>query len=175
METGILPHGFRFAHRREHLSPPPEDSTCLFDWRFHSAVDQTTDCWCAICFGLPSLPWPFHWRFETLYYMSCKKDRCRRRVLFRSFPCTIPRCTHPNSRHCKIRLNHFYLFVSVLDSCKPCHWWSAKALEASFETSPGRLEQMRQAMMQAAQEAEQERKARCSCSGMKLRKHPELI
>jgi len=34
------------------------------------------------------------------------------------------------------------------------------ALEASFETSPGRLEQMRQAMMQAAQEAEQERKAR---------------
>ena len=116
-----------------------------------------------------------YWRFETLYYMSCKKDQCRRRVLFRSFPCTIPRCTHPNSRHCKIRLNHFYLFVSVLDSCKPCHWWSAKALEASFETSPGRLEQMRQAMMQAAQEAEQERKARCSCSGMKLRKHPELI
>ena len=35
-------------------------------------------------------------------------------------------------------------------------------MEASFETSPGRLEQMRQAMMQAAQEAERERTARCS-------------
>ncbi|CAL1131348.1 unnamed protein product [Cladocopium goreaui] len=34
------------------------------------------------------------------------------------------------------------------------------AMEASFETSPARLEQMRQAMMQAAQEAEQERSAR---------------
>eukprot|EP00438_Fugacium_kawagutii_P010300 Skav228839 [mRNA] locus=scaffold4680:80117:81310:+ [translate_table: standard] len=40
------------------------------------------------------------------------------------------------------------------------HCLRSKAFEASGEASPGRLEQMRQAMMQAAQEAEREQHAR---------------